>query len=136
MANLGKQNATLTALYVGGVKITHATSSTIELSMEMIDVTTKDGNGYSEFLPGVRGLTMSSDAFYADDATYGPNALVGLFTGRTSAVIRYSTETSGDDYFQMTGYITSFSTSAGVEDAHTYSVSFQGTGALTFLTVT
>jgi len=136
MATTGKQNATLTAIYVGGVKITHATSSAVELSMETIDVTTKDGNGYSEFLAGVRGLSMSGDMFYADDATYGPNALVTLFTGRTSAVIRYSTEVSGDDYFQCTGWLTSFSTSAGVEDAHTYSVSFQGTGALTFITVT
>jgi predicted secreted protein len=136
MATAGKQNATIVALYVGGVKITHATSSSIELSMETIDVTTKDGNGYSEYLPGVRGLTMSGDAFYADDATYGANALVALFTGRTAATIRYSTEVSGDDYFQMSGYMTSFSTSGGVEDAHTYSVSFQGTGALTFTTVT
>lgn len=127
----GKQNGTLTHLSIGAVDLTHETECSWEFNTETIDVTTKDSSGYKEILPGVRSITMSGSAFFADDATYGFIDLETLVTARTSAVVTYSTNNVGDHYVSITGYVTSLSRNAGVEGEHTYSVSFEATGAPT-----
>ena len=72
---------------------------------------------------------------YADDAAYGVNDLMTVFSNRTSVTVKFSTEVSGDDYWSATAYLTSLEVSAGMEDSATFSASFEITGAITFSTV-
>ena len=132
MPTTGKMNATLLAVYVGGTKISHATEGSISLNMDTRDVTTKDSAGYRELLEATRSWSMSASAMYADDATYGVNALETAWENRTALTIRFSTEVTGDDYFEGTAYLTSLELNGGVEDTVSYSVSFEGTGTITF----
>jgi len=74
-------------------------------------------------------------ALYADDATYGVNALMTAFSNRTTLTVKFSTEVSGDDYWSATCYLTSLEVSAATEDNATYSASFEISGTVTFSTV-
>lgn len=136
MATTGIMNATLIAVYVGGTKISHATEGSISLSMDTRDTTTKDSSGNRELLESTKSWSMSAGAMYADDATQGVNALMTSWENRSTVTVKFSTEVSGDDYWEGSAHVTSVEVSGGVEDNVTYSVSFEGTGALTFAQVT
>ena len=59
--------------------------------------------------------------------------LFDQLNGRTAVDFTFTlgTTASGDYFYTGDGYITSLEMSGGTEDAPTYSVSIQGTGALT-----
>lgn len=135
MATTGKINGTKLLVYVGSTAITHATKHTLELNMDTRDATTKDSAGWTETLEGKRNWTISGEAMFAFDATYGHDELTALIINRTSVTLKFSTEVSGDTYFTGTGWLKSCSADASNEETTTYSFSFEGTGALTKSTV-
>ena len=135
MATTGIMNGTLLGVYVGSTLVAHATEGSISLSMDTRDATTKDSSGYRDLLEGTRSGSISVSALYADDATYGVNALMTAFSNRTTLTVKFSTEVSGDDYWSATCYLTSLEVSAATEDNATYSASFEIGGAVTFSTV-
>lgn len=133
---MAKVNATDIGVYIGSTLISGATSGELSLSSAMIDITTKDSAGDSEFLPGLRSGTLSVEALYTDDdADYNQSDLFAAWTGRTSLTIKYGTNTTGKKRFSASGYISSLSQSAGMEEAATYSAEFQLTGAITEETI-
>jgi predicted secreted protein len=103
--------------------------------MDTRDATTKGSSGNRELLESTRSGSISVSALYADDAAYGVNDLMTVFSNRTSVTVKFSTEVSGDDYWSATAYLTSLEVSAGMEDSATFSASFEITGAITFSTV-
>jgi predicted secreted protein len=131
MASTGKNNGTLLALYVGGTKIAHLTSSEVSFEHSTRDATTKDSAGYKEVLEGLRSGSFSGEGYFAEDAAYGYNDLFAAYTGRTQLTVRYSSEVAGDEYYEGTCYLTSLSRSSGVEETETFSASFEMTGAPT-----
>lgn len=137
MATTGKVNSTLLSIYVGGTKINHSNDASFDFTHAVRDVTTKDSGGYQENLEGLRSFTFSASGFHAFDATYGPDEMDDVITGRTAATIRYSTEVSGDTYYEGSCYMTSLScNSPGQEETATWSAEFTGTGTLTVGSVT
>lgn len=135
MASTGKGNGTLSALYIGGTKIAHLTSNDMSYEQALRDATTKDSNGYKESLEGLRSGSFNAEGYFAEDAAYGFDDLFAAYTGRTVLTVRYSTEVSGDKYYEGSCYLTSLSQSAGVEETATFSASFELTGAPTEGTV-
>lgn len=135
MATTGIMNGTLLGVYVGSTLVAHATEGSISLSMDTRDATTKDSSGYRDLLEGTRSGSISVSALYADDSTYGVNALMTAFSNRATLTVKFSTEVSGDDYWSATCYLTSLEVSAATEDNATYSASFEISGAVTFSTV-
>ncbi len=131
MATTGIVNGTSLLLYVDGTAVSHSTNFTINMTMETRDATTKDSSGWSDKLEGLRSWSIDGEAMMAFDATYGFDDLFALYNGRTSATVLFSTEVSGDKYYTGTGYLTSLSETAGVEDSATFSFTFEGTGTLT-----
>ena len=131
MATTGKQNGTLTYFSRGGTQVTHLIECSLDVGMDLIDVTTKDSSGWSESLAGLRNASMSGSGYYADNATEGYDDIITDITGRASATVRLTTGVSGDAYIEFTGYCTSLTTSAGTEDARTFDFSYQATGAPT-----
>jgi len=135
MATTGIINGTLLGVYAGGTLIAHATEGSMSLSMDTRDATTKSSSGYRNLLEGTRSGSISVSALYANDAAYGVNDLMSSFTGRSTLVVKFSTEVSGDDYWSATCYMTSLEVSAATEDNATYSATFEISGAVTFTTV-
>jgi hypothetical protein len=130
-------NGTNLTIKVGGVALLKATTASLELSVDLPDATTKDSAGWSEFFAGVRSFTLSSDGLvdYATDAKVETDELVALLIARTAVAVEFSTATSGDMKLSGNAFITSISQTADMESPSGFSVTFQGTGALTQSTV-
>jgi len=128
-------NGTIYVVDIAGTALPDQTEGSISLSMETRDATTKGSSGNRELLESTRSGSISVSALYADDAAYGVNDLMTVFSNRTSVTVKFSTEVSGDDYWSATAYLTSLEVSAGMEDSATFSASFEITGAITFPTV-
>jgi len=136
MATAGKFNGTSLLVYVDDVAIGHATSHTVNVNAEMIDVTTKSSSGWKDVLPGLRDWSIDCDGFVAYDATEGISEAFADLTGRTQVTLKFSTEVTGDARWTGDAYVSSIQQTAAVEDAVTYSISFAGDGSLTEETVT
>jgi TP901-1 family phage major tail protein len=135
MATAGKVNGTKIGFYSGSTLVASATSHTLGIEANMIDVSNKDSLGWAEFIPGQRSWTIDGDFVFHFDATYGLDDFFDAMINRTALTVKLSTEVTGDFYFTGTAYPTSTSLEAPMEDATTYSASFQGTGVLTKSTV-
>jgi len=142
MATTGLVNGTLIALYkdVAGTltKVANATSSDFELSRDTIDATNKDGGAYKEFLVGLAGWTMNAEGIFEEDASAtgisAKDLLDDVIAGTPITVIMTS-NVSGDLKVSGSAIISSFAWNAPVNDVATFSVSLQGTGALTVGTI-
>lgn len=136
MATAGIFNGTLVGLYIGGTKVAHGTSHSFSSSHEPRDATTKDSGGWSEVLEGLRSWEISGDFLLAQDASYGIDDIDTIIQNRTKVTLRFSTEVTGDNYYNGDAYITELSVEAGTEESATFSLSFTGTGAINYTTLT
>jgi len=142
MATTGLVNGTLVALYkdVSGTltKVANLTSTDFELSKDTIDATNKDGGSYKEFLVGLSGWTMNAEGIFEEDGGVtgisAKDLLDDIIAGDAVTVVMTSNVT-GDLKLSGSAVITSFAWNAPVNDVSTFSVSLQGSGALTVATV-
>ena len=120
-----------------GVPIMKATTASLELSVDMPDATTKDSQGWAEFFAGVRSFTLSTDGLidYATSASVETDELVNMLITRSAVGIEFGTSTTGDMKLTGMAYVSSISQTADMESPSGFSVTFQGTGALTKATV-
>ena len=120
-----------------GVPILKATTASIEMSVDMPDATTKDSQGWAEFFAGVRSWTLSSDGLidYATSASVETDELVAMLIARSTVAVTFGTSTTGDMLLSGNAYVSSISQTADMESPSGFSVTFQGTGALTQSTV-
>lgn len=117
-------------------KLMHSQTCSLSINMDTIDITTKDSSGWNEFIGGAKSFTLSADGLMDFNSTGTDTEFDQLFdqlSGRTAVDFTFTlaSTTSGDYFYTGDGYITSLEVSGGTEDAPTYSVSIQGTGALT-----
>src|SRR3990167_2590274 len=127
-----KINGTRLGLYIAGTLLGAATSHSLSLSGNSMDVTTKDSGGWKEILPGLKEWSIDCDALRADDQTgKGHKDIFDALVNRTKLSVKFRTATTGDEAFVGEVYVTSFEKNAGLEEAASYSASFEGTGALT-----
>mgnify|MGYP000874200621 FL=1 len=136
MPSTGINNGTLIALYKDSVKITNLTSNNISLSMATRDATTKDSAGWETVLEGLRSGEFSCEGYFDEAATEGFTQLYAEFLARTTFVARFSSEVTGDKYYEGAVYVTSLESSAGTEESQTFSCSLKLTGAITTGAVT
>jgi len=142
------QNATNVAIRVDGKvngdTIGFATSASLSVSMDLRDSTTKSSLGWQENLGGLKSWEISGDAFVdlGSDPTTNDPWLSDSTTNKTvkavqtiydlwvaGAAIEVAFGNSGKHWYGS-GLITSLSIDAGVEENATYSITIQGTGAL------
>ena len=132
MATTGIMNGTLLGVYVGSTLIAHATEGSISLSMDTRDATTKDSSATRDLLEATKSGTISVSALYAEDATYGVDDLMTAWSARTTLTVKFSTEVTGDHYWEASAYVTSLEVNAGMEDNVSYSATFELSGAITY----
>lgn len=136
MATTGIINATNFAVYVGGTKVAGATNATVSQSMAVRDATSKDSAGNSESLEGMKEWSIEGEGLFALDASYGYVDLHSVLQLRDVVTVRFSSETSGDEYHEGQAFLVDLSADAGVEESMTFSFSFTGTAALNLKALT
>ena len=118
-------------------KTMHSQSVTLDVSMDTIDITTKDSAGRQELLAGLTSFSLSSDGLMDFNPTTVADTefdelFLQAYTNRTKVqfIFTLATTNTGDYTFSGSGVVTALSISGGVEDAPVYSVSIQGSGLL------
>ena len=113
---------------VGSQVVGGQRNASLEMSAETIDTTVKSTGGWASKIPGIKSWTSSCDGVYfVDDA--GLEAAQTAFMNGTAVSLEFS-NSSGLTYSGQ-AVITSMSVEAGQEDVVSYTISFEGTGALT-----
>tara|TARA_R100001244_G_scaffold126111_1_gene96416 strand:- start:4317 stop:4751 length:435 start_codon:yes stop_codon:yes gene_type:complete len=136
-------NGTEIKVYDSGtaVLVAYAQNGSLNLNLGLREITNKESSGWKESLEGLRDFSIDLDGAYAwTDAassalTNGADdvALVNMITNRVALTVKFGNvgAATGDTVYSGSVFLTSFSVSAGTEDTATYSMSFEGTGALT-----
>ena len=113
---------------VGSTVVGGQRNASLEMSAETIDTTVKTTGGWASKITGIKSWTSSCDGVYfVDDA--GLEAAQTAFMSGTEVKLDF-TNSSGLAYSGQ-AVITSMSVEAGQEDVVSYTISFEGTGALT-----
>ena len=129
-------NGTALLLYSGSNAIAASKSHTLSVNAETIDVTTKDSAGWKEIIAGLKTWSVDAEGLVAFDNSYNYEFLLDALRNKTKLSIKLQTSTVGDERLLGDVYVTSVELSAPMEDAITFSASFEGTGALTHETIT
>lgn len=117
-------------------QVARATSHTLSVSEDLRDTTSKDSGGWSENAEGLRSWTVSIEALFVYDKAENYNSFFRELEGRNSFTVRFTTEQTGDIYYEGTARITSLEAESPTEDNVTYSVEMEGSGTLYQRTVT
>jgi hypothetical protein len=130
MATTGVFNGTNLLLKVEGDTIGHTTSCSLTISHDLPDATTKDSNGFSEVISGLRSGEISFEGLvdYSDAAS--AIELIDYILNRTVVTCVFGTSVTGDAIYTAEGYISSVEQNAEMESTVSYSGSITLTGAI------
>jgi hypothetical protein len=131
MATTGVFNGTNLILTIEGDTVGHTTSCSMSLSMDTPEATTKDSNGFSEYIGGVKGGEISFEGLVAYDDTANAIEFADYLLARTQLTCVFGTAETGDAVYTAEGFLSSVEMSAEMEAAVTYSGSITITGAIT-----
>lgn len=132
-------NGTAMRLYKDGTAIGAATSCSMTVTREIRETIHKDNpnGGWREVEVGRKQGTMTAENLYSlDSANVKPGTLFDALDNGTLLLMRFTTDVSGDDYYEGSAYCTEFSITAPVEENTTYSCTFEVTAAITRSTET
>lgn len=137
----GVMNGTDLGVYFGTsdgseVLIAKATECSISINEDARDTTTKDSSGWRELLEGLRSWSVSTSHLHAEDDTTNIQDLWSAYSSRATVYLLLSTAQTGDYRWNGAARIASIEKNAGTEDNVTYSVTFEGTGALVYEEIT
>ncbi len=134
-------NGTELKVYSSGTNnlVAYAQNCTLNINHSAREITNKESSGWKEILEGLRDFTIDIDGAYAWTDASGPALTDGIddlilteiITRSSVAFIFGDTTATSDVSYAGTGYITSVSLTGGTEDTATYSMTIEGTGALT-----
>ena len=131
MATTGIFNGTNLILTVEGATVGHTTSCSMSLSMDTPEATTKDSNGFSEYIGGVKGGEVSFEGLVSYDDSANAIEFADYLLARTQLTCVFGTAETGDAVYTAEGFLSSVEMSAEMASAVTYSGSITLTGAIT-----
>ena len=106
-------------------------SWTLEQSGESVETTVMGANKFKSFTPGNYSWSGSAECLWEDDDSV-QEAFFNTQQASTSYFIKlYPIGSSAGDYWSGEVVVTGISESGAIDDTIKYSLSFQGTGALT-----
>lgn len=116
-------------VYIGETVLGYQKNCTLSLESDSIDVSNKNSNGWSDFIPGTKSWTISCDGQFAVEDT-AQAQLLDAFKNNTFVTIEMK---NADEtiYYKGEAMITSLELEASYDDVFAYSVEFQGKGVLT-----
>jgi TP901-1 family phage major tail protein len=116
-------------LSVGGSDVTGQTDGTLTLTGDTVDVTVKSDAGVTAYLQSREGWTFDASGILDDEADTGWVALYTAFNAQTVAACVFTTPAAAT--WTGNAYVTSLEITGPSDDTLSYSVSLQGTGAIT-----
>lgn len=144
MATTGNVKGNLLGLYIStdnGTNYTlvgSATSCTLSINNDTLDVTKKSASGNRELMYGLQTATITAEGFVKFDDTQGSEQLRSIALGASddsTYLARFSTGVTGDKEVYFNAIITSFEETAAVNEIATYSITLESAGAITEATV-
>jgi len=136
MATTGTFNGKLIGVYVDGTLIACATSGTLSVEADTIDATCKDSDAWGDTLLGQRSWSMAVEALVKFDGAEGVEESIDYILNDTTVTLKFSTEVTGDVYWQGDAKASSVEVNAGNNEVASWSVTFEGKGAIVKRTVT
>ncbi len=134
-------NGTDVKVYDGsGLLVAYAQNGSININHSTREITNKESAGWKETLEGLRDWSIDVDGAYAWTDAAGAvlangfeDVINSYILTRATLTVKFGTTATGtgDVVYTGTAWVTSGSLSAGTEDTATYSLSLEGTGALT-----
>ena len=119
------------AYYVNSA-IGHATSCSLNLSADTVEIDDKDITTHPEYKAVKVKGTLSVDAFFSySTLKTKPFDLARLMLAKTAITLKVESETPGQDNFNFSGIITNMDFEYTVNSIAVYSVVFQITGDIT-----
>ena len=118
-------------LEIGGNFLLGVTSSNMDLSADMIDITNYESDRNKEYLSGEKGATISA-TFTFDSAVsnVGFADLFGTYDGGTSVAFVYGDSTAGGDVLTGNAFISSLSLAGDKNSVSTCDVTLTTTGPI------
>jgi len=110
---------------IGGQK-----DATLSISADTLETTTKDTGDWRTYLSGLKQWSLTCDGLYIESDA-AQTALWNAFQSAEEVTVTLSKPTSSSFTASGQAVITSIEYGAAMEDALTFNVEFQGTGALT-----
>jgi len=114
-------------------KLMHATSCTLSVAADTIDISNKDSDGFRDLLGGQKSFSLSADGlmdFVSTGSTTDPDELFTALLARNPLGFTFALATPAGYKWTGEAILTSLEVTGGVEDAPTYSVSLEGTGTI------
>lgn len=131
MENQAKRGLDL-MIYVGDTAIGGQRGASIEMTSETLDVSTKTTGDWTAKINGAKSWTSSCEGIcFFNDTGY--KAAVNAFLNNQNVTVRLSDSSKSMGYTGQ-AIITTLSLDAPYDDALTYSMDFEGVGALTEVT--
>lgn len=123
---------------VAGAVVNGIVNNSIDETVDTIDATTKDSSGHKEFIAGEDTWTISVDGKVDLTDTTDITVLRTAKAAKAAVAVIYGNgiRTSGGQTLSGSGIITSLNQSDPKNGEATWSISIQGTGALTEATST
>ena len=119
------------------LKLMHSQTCSLSINVDTIDISTKDSAGNRTLIAGQKSFSLSADGLldFAGGAgdTEPDEIFTQMITNRTAVTFNFGFDSpaTGEYSYSGSGIVTSMEITGGTEDAPTYSVSIEGTGALT-----
>lgn len=105
----------------------HSRSFSLNLEASPIDVTTRDSEGWSEFIMGQRSFTFDFDGLVSFEDDINLEYLASAVENRTKFLVKFTTDLGGSLVFNGYVYLSSVTVDSPMEDVVTYSGTLQGT---------
>lgn len=114
--------------------VAHLTSLTLSFSGETIDLTSKDNNGFRDFIMGLKSFTISAEGFTdfqtGTDQRNFDDFMAAARAG-TSLTLLLKNTVTGDSTFQGTAYVTALELTSPMEAGLTFSTTLGISGDIT-----
>lgn len=126
----------------GLVAVGNSVDCTISIVGDEVDTTDKDSTGWKSFLLGERQATITTNGYTDYSASWGhfsggvgTSGYYASILNDTQLTIRFTTNTSGDDYIEVTARMTKFESNGAKNQAAGYSVELKSDGVPTVGTI-
>ena len=129
---MAKLNATNLVLAVNGTAVAHQKEGTLNMNVDLIDVTDKDSDRFAENIVGLRdwSIDVAGNLDFTD--TVGYETFVDAFINGTSLTVKWGLKSpvTGDIEFTGTVNLSGLTNEGPLEDAISWSGTLVGTGAI------
>lgn len=138
MATTGIIDGTIVGLYVDVsgtlTKVAGLTSNDMDLSIDMLETSNKDGAGWATFLPGKKSASFTFNGFMQENGSttnYSFEELYIAATAGTGLTMALSSQTTGDIKYTATVYLSNLKRSDKFNAPSEFSGTAQISGAIT-----